>query len=165
MYRNLSKQEQRTAKTSKTCCKSNVQIRGCSLFVYPEQTSSVGISQACSRWPSFLFFPAVNIVLCQWLAITDNGCNFGRRAHGQYQTFNKHAHTYLCSASPYTESLRHVFWYFWVILYANRLLQRLLQLQISADARKEQRRPSLAPPLSICCTGTHTCCLLPGLLM
>lgn len=109
MYRNLSKQEQRTAKTSKTCCKSNVQIRGCSLFVYPEQTSSVGISQACSRWPSFLFFPAVNIVLCQWLAITDNGCNFGRRAHGHYQTFNKHAHTYLCSASPYTDSLRHVF--------------------------------------------------------
>lgn len=53
LSRNLSKQEQRTAKTSKTCCKSNMQIRGCSLFVYPEQTSTVGIRLACPRWHSF----------------------------------------------------------------------------------------------------------------
>lgn len=56
---------------------------------------------------------------------TDNGCNFGRRAHVQYQTFNKHTHTrtHYCSLClPYTGrptgSLRHVLWYstewFWM---------------------------------------------------
>lgn len=67
---------------------------------------------------------------------TDNGCNFCRRAHVQYQTFNKHTHTHTHSCSlclPYTGrptgSLRHVFWYstsewFWMPADSCRCLKR-----------------------------------------